>query len=547
MIVTRPKSEVSRVQDSLSQRALLGWTAFFTVIGWLLLQLWRSHYFLTDDNLSQNMPVNIAAARRLWSGQNVFWEPNLYGGFDLRGNSSLISLWNPFALLVSPLALTPLKFWIIDARVGLQMVVASVAFAALLVRWREVYDLQLSDKRLIFLALSFTFCSYNLVVAASWHDYIAMSLSAPLALWGLWHWRRLTGSIAVGYAVAHGLLAGHPGPWSYFLVGFSVLALAQSALERDSEKARRWFIGAFGGVVATLPFLVPAALEFGHLSRAAAQTTVEASAMALPWQTALFSPFVGSFAGLFSAPFHIFYLSPAHSFAIACSLASGLIALGLFNRQTWSGLQIVLASLAIAALLLAIRPAWLAQIMAHLPVFRSLRWPFKEVFWVVLGLHLLAALRAQPVPKLWQRGIIICGVLGWATSMLGRAAPSFNPMLADRAFLLSGRAETYWREEKADPKFATPFVTVAPPDLLRSPKRQDIVFSRLGAYNYPALFEVKSASGYKAGGFDWNLAQKLAGEEPSGAIAPAQVETLHRERPDIGFHYLQTPGHRGGS
>ena len=72
MIATRPKSEIPRVQRSLSQRALLGWTAVFTVVGWLLLQGWRSHYFLTDDNLSQNMPINIAAARRLWAGQNVF-------------------------------------------------------------------------------------------------------------------------------------------------------------------------------------------------------------------------------------------------------------------------------------------------------------------------------------------------------------------------------------------------------------------------------------------------------------------------------------------
>ena len=538
------RREPVKSQTPTSQRALLSWTAFFTLIGWLLLQVWRSHYFLTDDNLSQNMPIIIAAARRLWSGQNVFWEPNLYDGFDLRGNSALISLWNPFAFIVSPLALTPLKFWIIDARVGLQMVAASVAMAALLFRWRELYNSRLSDKRLIFLALSFVFCSYNLIVVASWHDYIALSLSAPLALWGMWNSQRKTGFIAIVYAVAHGLLAGHPGPWSYFLVGFSVLALSQRVLERDAEKARRWFGGAFIGVLITLPFLVPAALSFAQLPRAATQATGEASALAMPWQTLILSPFIGSFAGLSGAPFRIFYLSPAHSFALACSMASGLITLSLCSKKSWRGPQIVIVALLLVAFVLVVRPPWLAQIVAHLPVFRSLRWPFKETFWIVLGLHLLAALRAQPLPKLWQRAIVAGGIAIWAISMFSQSAPSFNPMAADREFLLSGRAEDYWRQKKADPNFATPFVPVARRDWLRSQVRQSVLFSRLGAYNYPALFEVKSASGYKVGGFEGNLAQQLAGDEPSGTIAPADVAQLQRARPDVGFGYWQPP-HEG--
>ena len=533
------RREPAQHQTPTSLRALLSWTAIFTVIGWLLLQLWRSHYFLTDDNLTWHLPLDIASARRLWSGGNVFWEPNLYDGFDLRGNSATISLWNPFAFIVSPLALTPLKFWIIDARVGLQMIAASVSFAALLARWRELYNPQLSDKRLVFLALSFVFCSYNLIVVASWHDYIALSLSAPLALWGMWNCNRVIGFIAIIYAVAHGLLAGHPGPWSYFLVGFSALAIGQSILERDAEKARRWFGGAFIGVLFTLPFLIPAALGFAQLPRAATQATVEASALAMPWQTLILSPFIGSFAGLSGAPFRIFYLSPAHSFALACSLASGLVALSLCNRKPWRGPQIVIVALLAIALILVIRPFWLAQIMAHLPVFRSLRWPFKETFWIVFGLHLLAALRAQPLVKLWQRAVVAGGIAIWAISMLGRAAPSFNPMLADREFLLSGRAENYWRQKKADPNFKTPFVPVANRDLLRSEIRQSVLFSRLGAYNYPALFEVKSASGYKIGGFASNLPQQLAGDEPSGTIAPADVAQLKRARPDVGFVYLE--------
>ena len=539
MIASQPQSETSQVQHSLSQRALLSWTAILTVVGWLLLQLWRSHYFLTDDNLTWHLPLDIAAARRLWSGGNVFWEPNLYDGFDLRGNPAAIALWNPFALLVSPLALTPLKFWIIDARVGLQMVASSVTFAALLARWRELYNPQLSDKRLIFLTISFVFCSYNLIVVASWHDYIALSLSAPLALWGLWNANRKIGFIAIIYAVAHGLLAGHPGPWSYFLVGFSVLTIVQSLIERDAEKARRWFIAMPLGIVATLPFLIPALSTFAQLPRAAAQATGEASWLAMPWKALLFSPFAGSLSALAAQPFRIFYLAPQHAYALASSLAGGLILLSLFAKRRWSGLQITLGVLLFVAFLLAIRPPWLAQIIAHLPIFRSLRWPFKEVFWIVLGLHLLAALRSQPLPKLWQRAVVMGGATIWAGSMLSAAAPSFNPMNADREFLFSGRAETYWRNKKSDPNFVTPFVPVAPRNLIREKVRQNVLFSRLGAYNYPALFEVKSASGYKVGGFDWNLAQKLAGAEPSGTIAPAQVAPLHRARPDIGFVYLQ--------
>ena len=528
-----------RAQRSVSQRALFGWVALLTVIGWVALQGWRPHYFLTDDNLSQNWPLAVAAARRLWSGGNVFWEPNLYGGYDLRNGSATLALWNPFLWLVSPLSLTPLKFWMIDAHVGLQMVASSVAFAALLARWRALYNPQLSDKRLVFLTISYVFCAWNLIVVASWHDYIALTLAAPLALWGLWNPGRKAGILAVGYAVAHGLLAGHPGPWSYFLVGFTVLAMSQSALDRDREKAVRWLVGALLGIAVTLPFLVPAALAFANLPRAAAQSTADASWLAVPWKVLLLSPFVGSLSALSAQTYRIFYLSSTHAYAIGSSLAGGLIALSLFTRKPLRGPQIVLVPLLIIAIVLVVRPQWLAELIAHLPIFRSLRWPFKETFWMVLGLHLLAALRAQPLPHLWQRGVIIGGIAVYFISMLSAPAPSFNPMNADRAYLFSGRAEAEWRARKADPTFVTPFVVVAPPASVAEKVRQRVLFSRLGAYNYPAFFEVPSATGYKIGGFDWNLAQKLAGDDPSGVIAPNQVAQLRRARPDIGLVYLE--------
>ena len=520
----------------LSHRSPLFWVAFFTVLGWLGLQIWRSHYFLTDDNLSWHLPLGVASARRFWSGQNVFWEPNLYEGHDLRLDAATISLWNPFAWAVSPLALTPLKFWILDARVGLQMVAASVIFAALLKRWRELYNPQLSDARLIFLSLSFVFCAWNLIVVASWQDYIALTLAAPLALWGLWHTHRKWGIFAVVYAVAHGLLAGHPGPWAYFVVGFSVLALGQSLVEKNGEKSVRWLGGAFLGVILTLPLLWPAAQTFLNAPRAVAMSPAVASQFAVPPGVLLLSPFVGSASALTGEPFGIFFLPTVHAYALASCAAGGLIFLALAQKKRLSGPQIVILPLLILAILLVVRPNWLGEIMSHLPVFRSLRWPFKEVFWIVLALHLLAALRSQPLQNFGQRAIVSLGALAWAISLFLAPAPSFNEMRADREFLLSGRAENFWAQKKADPTFQTPFVPVLERRFLTPAARQNVVFSRLGAYNYPALFEVKSASGYKIPGFPWSLAQKLQRDnDPSGTLSPQEAAQLRKLRPEIGI------------
>ena len=471
----------------------------------------------------------------------MFWEPNLYGGHDLRVDSATISLWNPFAVLVSPLALTPLKFWMIDARVGLQMVAGAVVFAALLQRFRALYNPQLSNARLVFLSLSFVFCSWNLIIVSSWQDYIAMTVAAPLALWGLWHEKRIWGILAVVYAVAHGLLAGHPGPWSYFLVGFSVLALGQSALEKNAEKCGRWLAGALGGVILTLPILWPAAMTFLHQPRSAAMAPEIAAAFAVPSGVLLLSPFVSSGSALSGEPFGIFLLPTAQSYSIASCAAGGLILLALAQKRALNGPQKVILPLLFLAFLLCVRPQWLSEIMAHLPVFRSLRWPFKEVFWVVLGLHLLAALRTQPLRTIWQRAIATLGVLAWAGSLLLAPAPSFNPMQADREFLLSGRAEAFWSQKKTDPNFKTPFVPVIERRFLKAKVRQKVVFSRVGAYNYPALFDVPSQSGYKIPGFNWSLAQSLQRDnDPCGALTPAEFAQLQKMRPEIGISkYLE--------
>ena len=515
-----------------SPRAVLFLVAALTFLGWVALQGWRSHYFLTDDNLSWHLPLDVAAARRFWRGQNVFWEPNLYGGHDLRRDSATISLWNPLAWLVSPLALTPLRFWLLDARIGLQMMAGATVFAALLQRWRALYNPQLSPARIVFLALSFVFCAWNLVVVASWQDYGALTLAAPLALWGLWHPHRKWGVLALIYAVAHGLLAGHPGPWIYFLLGFSFLALGQSFCEKNAEKTLRWGLGALLGVILTLPILWPAAQTFLHAPRAAAMATQSASQFSLPLSVLLLSPFVGSASILSGQPFGIFYLAPVHAYALLASAAGGLILLSLCRKRAFDGPQKILLVLLGLAILLVLRPSWLGEIIAHLPVLRSLRWPFKEVFWIVLALHLLAALRCPALPKIWQKAIVGAGFLAWASSLFLVRAPSFNEMSADREWLLSGQAQAFWNAKKADALFVAPFVPVIERDLLKPPQREKLVFARAGAYNYPALFEVPSLTGYKIPGFNWSAAQSFQRDnDPCGALSPEEFAQFQKRDP----------------
>jgi hypothetical protein len=70
-------------------------TLVLAFAGALLLQLWRPFFFLTCDTLSGTLPVSTEAYRRLWEGRSPFYNPYLFGGFNLLDDLGSFTLWSP--------------------------------------------------------------------------------------------------------------------------------------------------------------------------------------------------------------------------------------------------------------------------------------------------------------------------------------------------------------------------------------------------------------------------------------------------------------------
>lgn len=89
-------------------------TLLAALLGALGLQLWRPCFFLTCDSLTATLPVQTEAYRRLWEGHSPFYNPYLFGGYDLLTDLGHFTLWGPLSLPFSFLAKTAYYFLLPD-------------------------------------------------------------------------------------------------------------------------------------------------------------------------------------------------------------------------------------------------------------------------------------------------------------------------------------------------------------------------------------------------------------------------------------------------
>src|SRR5947207_1585752 len=79
----------------------LTWTVIASIAILILLQCWRSHYFLTDDNLSFYLPHEVEIGRHLKAGENFFRTDYLFGGgYSLIKDPLFLSFWHPIYLAI---------------------------------------------------------------------------------------------------------------------------------------------------------------------------------------------------------------------------------------------------------------------------------------------------------------------------------------------------------------------------------------------------------------------------------------------------------------
>jgi len=125
-------------------------------------------------------------------------------------------------------------------------------------------------------------------------------------------------------------------------------------------------------------------------------------------------------------------------------------------------------------------------------------------------------------------------------------SPTFNRFPVDRMLLLDGRAERVWQQVRALLPPLTPDSYVVPlldRDLYLALGRRRFTskapHTLMGGYNYPALFGMKSSTGYTMPGF----AQTFHGHVPAlwiGYFSPARFSPVEFEDPHLLFTAIQS-------
>jgi hypothetical protein len=532
---TAPASTCTQRQSD----ARVAWRCVGTGLLFLaLLEAWRPYFFLTNDNLIGWLPVMAAVGRNILSGASPFVIDELYGGgYEMLHDPSAICMWNPLVLALSVLSQTPLRLALIDIYVGFNLLLAAGCSAHLLLWWRREFALPLSDQRLIFLALAFSFSSYAITIYAAWSTFAANAAAMPLLLLGICEPRFKRGFALVACAVAHSLMAGHLSGCVVMLLFGALFALAWSHHSSSWMPLWRFACGSLLILALASPLLLLALEGWSSSSRNASFDPRQALVLRVPLPVLLGGWLVGPLAAVGG---DLFLANFALSLCLAVAFSHTALS-SLFTRgpSRVPGLERVLLGLMVLTALLVVRPLWLQQVLSDVPLVRSLRFPFREVwlfhFWTMLWL----ALRLPRLSPRAMRLSACSGTLLVALSLLPFGPPSFTQMSADRDALISGRAFRFWDGVRAELPAGSRVLGVMENAVMEA-QQDEVPSALLGAYNYPALFDVPGASGYVILGLESGARRRGDVRGPSGMWTPTSARQKLQKEPNLVLMRLQS-------
>lgn len=486
---------------SRDEKVTLGSILALTGLFFCFLQLWQPYYFLNDDNLSY-LSILVQFGQQLGAGKYPYFHEAIYGGYDWRYDAAFLHFTHPLAAVVSLLVLTPWQAVVVEALAVINLVSSAVAFFFLARLVRQRWQPGLSWPAIAFLSLSYTFCGYNLILGASWVMYMANLAALPLIVLGLFHpdWR--WGLLWTTLGLINSTLLGHIGPVLYAGIFVSVFALLASRCLRSWQPMLHWVGGIGFSLVLTAVFWIPALSGFQESGRSLSIPLAYSLQGAYPFLQTLTSTLLGSTSIRLGLPIsQIFNLSVYHAATLTCFAAAWLIPLALFPKKTMSppARQLSRASMLtvfLSALVIA-RPIWLGELFLHLPLFSSLRWPFKELFYVVFFFHLWLLLRPWRGGWHWQVPLGALGTVVLLSSLAsaGGHAPSLSDRSVVRQWYLSGAAHRYWQQMQPQLPEGKLILPVVSPDWTGSP--WNAPHPLIASGNYGGLFPgVRSAYGH---------------------------------------------------
>ena len=481
-------------------RRPFGQTLLLTFVCAVALQIWRPFYHLTDDTLSAWLPLVVEFYGKLWSGRWPFVTDALFGGgYSWLRDPMVFSLVSPFLLICSPLALTRFYFLLPDIVGTLILLATAGAFCASALFLRERLELQISDRWIVFLSLSYTFTVYALVVNASWIMFINVQAAYPVVFAALFAKSTWRGAWLIAAALVFALLGAHPHPFCYLLIFGGLFALGASWARRTWQPIATFSAGSAFGLLALLPLLWPVLQGFTTSWRGGVMGIDFVRVFNVPFDRLVSSWILGPADLLLHGPQVLHFAQPIYVAALAWSLVNlPLLMLLLLRRRRFARLEIVFAVCIALCVLFIARPIWLAQLLAHVPLLRSLRWPFREIAVLHACTHLLAVLcfttKFRPAMRI---GAAVSAAI--ALVLVVQPAPSFNELAMDRELIISGKAAAFQRALKRIYGDKPRIIISAPRELVMGESgRGPLPFAALGSHNYAPLFGIVNIAGYSS-------------------------------------------------
>ena len=501
----------------------------------LLLELWRPCYFLTDDNLAGSFPVYTEMGRDLKAGQTPFTSEYLFGGsYNYLRDLGAVQ-WHPFILIPALLADTTARFWIVDISALLFLIFTAVGFTILAYSLREELSLKIPDAYLVFYTVSFVFSSYTLTVGPSWLNFLGNQSSLPWLALGILDRKVMRGTILILLFTVHELLVAYAPLTVSGGLCLTLFAVGVARWRRSVQPLFCWCAGNLLALLILSPMLLSIMDGFAHSVRILGLPLSELSKFSIPAGTFPFSFFLGNWSepvAIWQGDKSLETLSfPYVSSILACAAAWCLIP-ALFVPAPWRPLEKVCAVLAGILIVFIIRPEWLAVIMHHLPFFRSMRWPFREGMLFLFFVHLFLILRFPERPPRWQPAVVLFSLMMFLLPLPFIRVPTLNALFLDRQLLFSGEAERFWAGVKSQLKPTDEIATVINWPYWQA-NSKDIPYTLLDTANFPAFFRVRCISGYSPTAPTDQMPLKTYPGLWFGAFRDDQVPKILAERPDL--------------
>jgi hypothetical protein len=432
--------------SSLLSRTLLAATALF-----LMLEIWRPCYFLTDDNLSVGLPFLTEMGRHLKNGESPFYSTYLFGGHYDWLRDAMYFNWSPITFLISLLADTPGRFLMIELTAFINFLLAASGFLILATTLRAELRLDLSDLRAAFYTLSFVFSTFILTCSASWVNVLSNQAVLPWLALGLWQTnRRRSLGLLILFSL-HQVLSGQSAATLSNGMVLTLFAILICCHRRSFQPLINWIAANVITVILILPILLPAIDGFIHSERGGGLSVELLHRFAMPAAlfpiSFLFGNFFEAIAYFGGIPNAVVFLFPRMPTLLACA-AAWCVFPAVLSRSRWTLLETGCVALIGLLGLMVIRPIWITEAMSHLPVLRSMRWPFREILELLFFFHLFLVLRPPAGGVTFQKRLSFVSLVLFALPFVFTRPLSLNPLLSDREAILSGQGERFWAQVK---------------------------------------------------------------------------------------------------